>query len=382
MEINNKLYLPPELIEKIVCYFDGRTLLTFKSLSKTCNAIASNVQRYNNTLWKQICLNEIPKQYLIDLITKNFGSSISLDSFSETQYEMIYEHWIKWQSTGFNITQIARKHFLDHDRIKKIICHKFDVLVVFTEYKCVFSLINNEENTKSYSIKENKREVCEPNTLVVLNPQQHTNIKNEEHNLYKNYIICREYSTNMCPLHHIFTDRGHREHNRLLDLDTNIYANVCCWVREESCELHSFDHSSQYLRISTFEYYCKNVICTMYVSVVHGIIINRIRNNCINIYAIYEDLHLTVQSWLNRKYFEATALYIFMNILFVGTRNGYLLAYRLQCLDDLINLKEKNILLEIQLGLGKIIRLDVMDFKSIYAIVVASMSSVVWIKVN
>lgn len=95
LEMNNKFYLPPELMEKIVCHFDARTLLIYKSLSETCNAIAKNVERYNSMLWKQFCLNEIPKPYLVDLITKIIGTSVPLDFFLEIQYEMIlYEHWI------------------------------------------------------------------------------------------------------------------------------------------------------------------------------------------------------------------------------------------------------------------------------------------------
>lgn len=372
-------------MEKIVSYFDGRTLLIFKSLSETCSAIVSNVQRYNNTLWKQICINEIPKQYLMDLITKHTEEYISLDSLSGIQYEMMYRHWIQWQSTIFNTTQIGEKHFLDHDNITKIICYKFDVLVVFTEYKCVFSLVNNEENAESYIIKKSTPVSCLSNTLVILNPKQNINIKNEngEHNLYTNYHTCHVYSANKCLLHEIFI-RTHMyyECNKLLDVDINIYANACCWVRSETYELHSYDQLKQIHTTTISEHDCKNFISTFYVSVVHGIIINRIRNNCIDINMIYKKSNMTVHSWLNCKYIEATALHIFMNILFVGTKNGYLLAYRLQCLDDLIKLKEKNMLLETKLDLGQIIRIGIMDFKSVSAIVVATVSSVVWIKVN
>lgn len=127
---------------------------------------------------------------------------------------------------------------MDYDRITKIICHKFHVLVIFTEYKHVFSLINYEENADNYITKESISEVCLPNTVVILNPRLQTNIEieSEEHTVYTFYTTCHEYRTNRYPLHHVvnYGSIGNQkwEHNRLIDMDTNIYVKMCCHLQQ------------------------------------------------------------------------------------------------------------------------------------------------------
>lgn len=388
IELNTELYLPPEVMENIVRYLDGKSMLKYISLSETCNAIAINALRNNKTFWKKLCINEIPKKYLTDLINKHFGACISLVTFSEIQCQVIYEHWSTWQNAVFNITQIGRKTFLDKDKINKIICNEFDVLAIFAGHKCVFSLINNE-NTESHTIKINTTEKKLPNTLVILNPQHQTNTEydNDENDRYKYYTTFHQYHTNnICPLHHMICDLHHQADTncritKIIGVDINIYLNTCCWVREEWYEWHSFDPLSENGIKKIVGRYCANLFNIMFMSVVYGLIISQKPNNCIEIINIYRKVSIPVKSWLNCKYIGASAVYIYMNILFIGTKSGYLLAYRLQCFDDLINLKENNILLETKLDIGEIIKIDIMDFKNLCAIIVASVSSIVWIKV-
>lgn len=375
--MNSDLYLPPELMEKIVYYFDGITLLKFKSLSKTCNAIVKNVLHYHK-LWKHICLEEIPKKYFFDLMNKKLLVPSSLDSFSEIQYEKLFKSWLQWQCSSFKITLIGEHHFLGQDVINKIICHKFDVMVVFKKCMNLLSLLKNEKYTDAYVIKLNTT-LPELNslTLLMLNPQQQIKNEDEESSIY---ITCHKKCVNICPLHGT-TDKVYHGYpfahyyGDLIDVDANIYVNTCCWVRETWYEWHS-DNPNVVTR-----HQCNNLGYTIFTSVVHGVIIGRL-NNSIVIHGLYNKLCTKVDSWLDRKYIKATAIYIYTNILFIGTQNSYLLAYRIQCWDDLINLKEKNKLLENKLAIGQIIKLDIMDFENIKVIIVASVSSVLFIKIN
>lgn len=368
--------LPPELMENIVCYLDGITLLTFKLLSKTCYGIVQSVLKYNK-LWKKICLNEIPYKYFIELLNKQFNTYISFDSLSEIQYERLYKRWIKWQRNVFTITHIGEQNFLCLSEIEKIICCKLDVLVVFLNHMCLFSLIKDENKTDNYTIKENKLEFRKPLTLSLLNPQSETKKDGKEHL----FISCHRNYLNLCPLHNALDlthDGNMREYyvGQLIDVDANIYINICCWVRESWYEWHSNTNSN------ITGHRCRKLSRTMYTSVVHGVIIGQINRNSIVFHNMYKDLCVTVNLWLYHKYIRATAVYIYANILFIGTQNGYLLAYRLQCWDDLMNLKKENMLLEARLNIGQIVRLDIMDFENIQAIIVATASSAFWIKFN
>lgn len=364
-------------MEKIVCYLDGRTLLQFKLLSKTCYNIASNALRFNK-LWKKICLTEIPKKYFITLFNKHFDKFTSLYLLSENEYEKLYKHWLQWQSSVFNVKRIGQHHFLGYDVINKVICHKHDVMVVFSSLTSVFSLLKNlkEEN---YVIKNNGLKPRYPGMLIILNPRPETTESNAEQN---QYMTCNQKYCNRCPLHSIAyqVHDGNFESKpigKLIDVDTNIYTNVCCWVRESWYEWHSNDASNV-----VNGHYCQKLINTIYTSVVHGVIISLSPGNRIVVHDIYKNSCTTIHSWLDRKYVRATALYIYTDILFVGTQNSYLLAYRLQSWDDLIHPKKKNMLLEIKLHIGKIEKIDIMDYKNVKAVIVASTLSIYWLKVN
>lgn len=364
-------------MEKIVYYLDGITLLKFKLLSKTCNDIVKNVLRYND-IWKKICLTEIPNKYLIDLLNKQFNRYISFDSLSEIQYERLYKCWIRWQRSVFNVTCIGEQNFLCLEEIKQVICCKLDVLVVFSNHMCQFSLIKNENKSGNYIIKENKSEIRKPLTLAMLNPKPQTNNDSEEHDLF---IYCHQNNSNICPLHNTVDkihDGNMKGYNidKLIDVDTNIYINECCWVRETWYEWHSN------IKSNITGHHCQKLNRTMFTSIIHGVIIGQIHRNSIVFHNVYKNLCITVHSWLYHKYIEATAVYIYANILFIGTQNGYLLAYRLHCWNNLMNLKKEDMLLEARLNIGQIIRLDIMDINNIQAIIVATTASIFWIKLN
>lgn len=363
-------------MEKIVYYFDGITLLKYKLLSKTCNAIVENVVRYHK-LWQKICLEEIPKKYFIDLINRKIHVPVSLDSLSEIECEQFYKNWLQWQYSSFRITCIGEHHFLGYNVIEKIICYNFDAIVVFQNCRYSLSLLKNEKKTDTYIIKVN--EVLELNnmfSLLILIPQQKINNEDEEFNLN----ILNTKFKNCCPLHSTTTKKViHGFPNgiysgNLIDVDTNIHINTCCWVRETWYEWHSNKTNV----VNGHKCYFGS---PMFTSVVHGVIISRL-NNYIIIHGIYNQLCIQNDSWLNRKYTIATAAYIYTNILFIGTQNSYLLAYRLHCWDDLINLKEKNKLFENKLEIGQIRKLNIIDFKNMKVIVVASRSSVLWLKIH
>ncbi|XP_025425396.1 uncharacterized protein LOC112694207 isoform X2 [Sipha flava] len=373
----NELHLPLEIMERIVYYFDGITLLKFKLLSETCNTIVQNVLRYHK-LWKKICLKEITKKYFIELINKKLHALVSLDSLSEIEYGQLYKNWLQWQCSSFKTTLIGEYHFIGQDAINKIICYKYDVIVVFKNCTYLVSLLKNEKKTNAYVIKVNSlSELQNIFTLVMLNPQHQIYDESEDFN---RFVTCHQKGKNVCPLHGTTDEVYHGNTTshytgNLIDMDANIYINTCCWVRETWYEWYS--NNTNFVT----GHKCKNLSCTMFISVVHGVIIGRL-NNSVVIHGIYNKLCTKVDSWLIPKYTKATAIYIYTNILFIGTQNSYLLAYRIQCWDDLINLKKRNNLLEKKLAIGQIIKFDIMDFENIRVIVVASKSSVLWIKIN
>ncbi|XP_022177714.1 uncharacterized protein LOC111038790 [Myzus persicae] len=372
-----EVYLPPEVLEKIVCYFDGETLVKFKRLSKTCHDITTNALRFNK-LWKKICYQEIPKKYLIDLLTKQFDSNIPFDLLTDVHYEMAYKKWLEWQNPNFKISRIAQHNFLGLNGVDKIICHKLDVMIVFSNFMYMFSLTKNQ-NTGDYDLRTANIEDCKLNTIVVLNPRPTTNQETGEDNTF---IECREEHSNVCPLHNtvkVVHDGIRREHytGKLVDVDMCAYTNVCCWVRETWYEWHSNTNSK-----AIKGHLCPHLSYLLFTSVVHGLIISRNQVNSILIHGIYKNSCIMASSWLKKKYSGASAIYLYTNILFVGTLNGFLLAYRLHCMDDLINLKDENILLEVKLDIGQITMFDIIDFEDLKALVVASVSTVLWIKIN
>lgn len=378
VNIKNELYLPPEVMEKIVCHLDGRTLLKFRLLSKACNFIVNNTLRFNK-LWKKICLNEIPKKYYIDILNKHCnGSFVPFESFSELQYEKLYKNWIQWQNSFFNALCIGDRNLLCLDEVNQIICHNFNVMVVLSHSLNEFSLIKNEAGR--YIIVEKLLNSRQPNTILTLKPRQYC--LEEENESFNPYITFRQKNgINICPLHNNreqIHDGSHKRQvtGKLIDVNTNIYVNECCWVRETSYEYHSD------FKLNMKIHLCNKLYGTMYSSVVHGVIVGYMYSNSIVIHNIHKDLCITINLWLNNKYTGASALYIYTNTLFIGTKNGYLLAYRLGCWDDLINLKDKNLLLETKLNIGRIVKLDVIDSNDVKIVIVASKSRILWIKIN
>lgn len=379
---------PNEVLEKIVSYFDGRSLLKFKMLSNRCNGIVYNAVTYNR-LWKKICLKEIPEKDMHLLLEKNFTTSIYLN-FSENQYEEIFKQWLDWQASKFNAKFMCQKTFLSSNDIIKIICHKTKILVVFSSHTCVFSLLIADKIKQYYrendpqkitendpqKITENEYSVF-PKAIVITNERQHyVRIKTNEQS--SNSKVCPGFDN--CPFNMI--NRGYNGancrkpiHSELNTMTPDYNINICCWIKENCTSSNIIKHSCHNIDNDMFE-------STIYSSTVYGIVIDKMLDNCIQIHKMFKQLCFTIRPWLEDKYIEATAVHIHMDILFVGTQNGYLLAYRLQSWDDIINLKNKNLLLETQVNIGKIISMDVMDTASVKAIVVASSSGIVWIKIK
>ncbi|KAL5239080.1 hypothetical protein ACI65C_006490 [Semiaphis heraclei] len=369
-----EFFLPPEVMEKIVCYFDCDTLIKFKHLSNASNEIANNALLYNKQ-WKKICHLEIPKKYLIDLFTKQLDNKIPFDLLSNNHYETAYKNWHQWQSPVFKLSFIKQYNFLGVFGKVKIICHKRNTMVVFTNFMFLFSITKNQ-NTGDYDLKNIDMENCESNGLLVLNPRPETNPETGEDNIF---IYCNENHSNVCPLHNTMHDGKNREEctENLIDVDMNFYTNTCCWVQNGYYEWHS-DIDSKINKSHS----CPHLIVHFVTSVVHGLIISRYEHNSIVIHGIRKNLCIGVNPWLKKKHAGASAIYLYINILFIGTMNGFLLAYRLNSMDDLINLKDKNILFEEQLQIGPITTFDIMDFEDVKAIVVSSITSVFWYKIN
>lgn len=373
----HKVCLPPELMEKIVCYFDGKTLLKFKQLSKTCDDIANNALRYNK-LWKKFCLKEIPKKYLIDLFTKQCDKTVPFELLKDIHYETAYKKWVEWQNPIFKFTYIGQHDFLGLNGVIKIICHELDVLIVFSNFMYSFSVIKSQSSGKHYVVSSYSK-CCKSDALVVLNPRPEINEETGEDNIF---ITCREKHSNLCPLHSTVNeihDGIIREHytGKLVDVDMNFYTNICCWVRETWYEWHS-NIDSNVIK----GHLCPHLSFLLFTSVIHGLIISRNQINSILIHGIYKDTCIISNSWLKKKYLGASAIYLYTNILFIGTLTGFLLGYRLHCMDDLITLKDKNMLFETKLDIGQINMFDIIDYEDVKTLVVASTKSVLWIKIH
>jgi len=380
-EKTHQFYLPPELMEKIVFYLDGTTLLQFKLLSKSCYSIVTNVLRFHK-LWKEICMKEIPKKYFVDMVRKYFITHTTLDSFSDVQYEQLFKNWAQWQRTIFNVKCIGEEHFLGLDEINSIICRKSEVMVVFSNCTSLLSLEENKK-TESYVIVKKGIRPLQPDRLVALNPHQHCTVDGLP---LTPHITCCQNIANKCPLH-IMVDMYNtriycsNDDERLIDVDFNLLIDLCCWVRKESIEWHSSPSRNLSVAVSCI-HNCKNLTNTMFTSLSQGIIISRVHINGILYHNIYNNVCEAVRPWLDNKYTGATAVHIYTNVLFIGTQTGYLLAYRLRSWEDLQTLLKTNMLFEMKLDIGQIVKLDVMNFDGFRAIIVASMSSVLWIKIN
>lgn len=373
--------LPPEVLEKIVSYLDGKTLLQFKLLSKSSYSVVTNVLRFNKIAWKKFCVNEIAKRYFIELLSKYFVAYSPSDTLSEFQYEQFYKNWLQWQHPVFNVKHIGKKDLVGRGNINTIICYKSIVLVVFSNSMVLLSIEKNEE-TESYVITNKGTRCQRQDSLVVLNPY-HNSMRNASP--FDIFTTCLQNNVVVCPLHSKNNRRllnGNFVVNfvgRLIATDFNMYLNLCCWVRESLFEWHSNENATHN---PTCGHFCNNLGNTMFVSLVHGIIISRMHTNDIVVHDMYNEGCRVIRPWLNNKYTGATAVYIYTDILFIGTQTGYLLAYRLKCWADLQTLDEANMLFEMKLDIGQIVKLDVMNYDNFRAVVVASTSSVLWIKIN
>lgn len=358
-------------MEKIVCYFDVQTLIKFKSLSTYYNDFALNALRYNK-LFEKMCRTEIPSKYFTNLLSKYYEEKSSSNGFSEKEYETVYKTWLRWQSSVFNVIQIAKHNFVGYNKISKIFCYQHDVMAVFERFTVTLSL-SKIENTAKFLVKKHGMNPKLPDRPLLRNPWERTS----------NYICLNLSHSNICPsdcpayyVHHSNNKNG-KPTGKLIDVDMNMLTNVCCYVRESCYEWHSHNVPN-----IINGHYCKKINNTVYTSVVYGVIVSLGPENCIVVHDIYNNLCTTLHSWLDLKYIKGTAFYIYTNILFVGTKNSYLLAYRLKCWDDLIHLKKENMLFETKLQIGQIKAIGVVDYQNINAIVVASVLNMCWLKVN
>lgn len=349
LEMFNKVNIPNEILEIIASYFDGKTLLNFKMTSKRCYTIVQYVQRHYKP-WKKICLKEIPKTYFIDLLSKHFPKHHSLNTLSESQYEMMYTFWLQWQGTTFIVDCIGIYSFLNNEKIKRIVCIDLSADIFLPNSIYNISLFKDK-------IKEKYLVVDVPKILV------HSSNTTE-------FVVMNDLFLSELVSSHDLRIRGGIKY-----ADNNVYINVSCLVNE-------YQYFSPNCASIIPDHWCENLKDTMFLSVVHGVIIGQTTFNCVAIHNMYTGLCTQVKSWLEPKYTAATAVFIYTNILFVGTQNSYLLAYRLQCWDDLINLKKNNILFETRLGLSKIIHINILNYKNDKIVIVSSQSSLKWIKIN
>lgn len=365
MEADIDCNLPSEIIEMIICYFDGRTLLQFKLLSKRYYTITNNACHHKR-LWKKICDKEIPYQYFFDLIKKHLNKFTSMDSITESQYEGLYKHWLQWQNNVFNKMLIGEQHFLGLDDINIIICNRLEVNVIFRKYTCTLSLIKHDSKV---SMDNYLLESYKPTGLQSIMPSSQQHIINKyDQRLHKRMTYYRNGLI-------VYTESPNGNYKEYYSVqltygNTNTFA-IKSW---HSCHLYL---KPQLLNRSVCLKF-RNIMCT---SVVHGLFLGRTNCNDIIIHDARSNNYTVANSWIDQKYSRVTAMYIYLNILFIGTQNGYLLAYRFQCRDDLLNLKKRNMLLEDHLNIGPIIKIDIMDNMDIKAIIVASMSKIVWIKI-
>ncbi|XP_025423532.1 uncharacterized protein LOC112692923 [Sipha flava] len=366
MEADIECNLPSELIEMIICHFDGRTMLQFKLLSKRYYAIANNACHHNR-LWKKICNKEIPKQYIFDLFNKQIDKFVSLESISEIEYEGLYKHWLQWQNTVFNKMLISEQHFLGLDNINIIVCHKLEVKVIFKKHMCILSLIEHDkkvcmENYILESYNPNMQQSIMPNSQTIIN--QYRKDLQKRMTYYRNGLV-------------VYTDQTPGGNPKKYYTVQLTCANTNTFTTQSWYNCYLNLKPKLFKRGLCFKF--RSIMCA---SIEHGLVIGRTPYDDIIIYDISKRYCMILHSWLDGKYSKATAMYIYLNILFIGTENGYLLAYRLKCRDDLLNLKKSNILLEDRLNIGPIIKLDIMDYMNIKAVIVASSSKVLWIKID
>lgn len=367
METDVEPSLPSEIFAMIIRHFDGRTMLKFKMLSKSCYIITNSVCQ-NYKLWKKICVKEIPRQYILDLLYKRVIKYIPIEMIPEYHFEWMYKHWLLWQKKVFNKTLIGEQHFQGVHQINIIICHGLDVKVIFKNYMCTLSLIKLDKKVRAgvnsfesfeAIIKQRKKS----NSQAIL--YKYDNNPHKRTTYFRNGLTV--YKTNNANI------KNSDEHYTVLltFVDSNTFATKF-W--------HHTPFNSKPARFHRD--LCSRFIQSMYSSIDHGLIIGRTNCDDIVIHDIIKDHCTVARMWLDHKYSVATAMYIYMNIMFIGTQNGYLLAYRLQTVDDLIHPKRNKLLLEDNLSIGRIIRLDIIDSMNVIAVVVASTSKVVWIKIN
>jgi len=200
---NYSISLPTEIMEIIISHLDGRTLLKFKTLSKSYYEIVTTSVRLNN-IWKNICFKEIPKKYFVDLLNKYVDGLITLDSVTENMYETLYKKWLKWQRTNFNITCIAEYKAMSHEQIGNIISNKFNVLAILGDYSALLSLMEKKDVPNSYIVLKTNKRRFRPLTMV-LSPN-FRNIFSEEYPKELTYNIYFKHEANVCPIHNALHD--------------------------------------------------------------------------------------------------------------------------------------------------------------------------------
>ncbi|XP_050426126.1 uncharacterized protein LOC126836610 [Adelges cooleyi] len=372
IESKVSINFPPELMEKIATYLDGRSLIAFKLVSKSCNVVASNAVLYNK-MWKKFCLNDIPSKYFQEMLKKRFTD---INLFGESDYENLFKGWLLWQKPKFKVSLIFEETFLING-ICSLLAYQ-DELIVVTDYSyCPYILKRNNLTNKVELIKKQQSQLHRSIYLLALNPR----LQCAEANNDAKYNWLNRKGPNVCPLQ----SQGSTSHTgipiarfggQLLSVDVNPYEEKCCWIRQSWYGYYSHSPLKK-----LHEHYCDRLSSTVFSSVIHQLVIGRMTNNYISVHDMNRDECMVVPLWLNIKYMEATAIFIYTNMLFVGTRNSYLVVYRLNNWNDLLKPKESNILLDVHLSMGPILAIEILDYKNHKTIVVAARSRIVWLNV-
>ncbi|XP_050529700.1 uncharacterized protein LOC126899149 isoform X2 [Daktulosphaira vitifoliae] len=326
----------------------------------------------NHIFYKEIS-DEISRNYLLDMLRKRKHGLICIDLLTESDFECLFKCWLLWQKQKFKVSHVGEEHFLAGDGICKLINFQNYFEIISPKYKNLYCLTMNDKSEIISIVKEDSKS-HRINSLIILNPQP--DCSNENH-----VIACNSNGPNICPIQ-LALYEGHNglsiEYSgKLLDVDTNLHIARCCWIRESwyGC----FSHHKQKL---ITEHTCTKLKYTIYSSVIHGLVIGRTNNNGLICHDMYRDTCKTICPWLETKYIEATAICVYTNMLFVGTRNSYLLVYRLNNIKDFECLQTNNKLLEEHLSIGQIVSLEIMDYKNYRIIAVASNSSVIWLQIS
>ena len=94
---------PNEILEKILHYLDGKSLLHVRKVCKRWKILVDHMlQRFNPEQWHWLCLDTIPTNFLIEYLASGHCPRMGMEAEQQDQQLKIDTSWVPWKTVFKN----------------------------------------------------------------------------------------------------------------------------------------------------------------------------------------------------------------------------------------------------------------------------------------